>query len=96
MTLRTIQTAQVQMELMLRALLEDRFQVKVHRETRELPVLEMTVANPGKLKHGDCVMYDPAGPRPTVPGAGQPPVRYCGGSSEGRAGLDWTLERFRG
>jgi uncharacterized protein (TIGR03435 family) len=35
----------------LRALLEDRFQLKVHRETREMPIYELTVAKGGsKLK----------------------------------------------
>jgi uncharacterized protein (TIGR03435 family) len=32
---------------MLQALLEDRFQVKVHRETRELAVYALTVAKNG-------------------------------------------------
>jgi uncharacterized protein (TIGR03435 family) len=37
--------------LMLQSLLEDRFQLKSHRETRELPVYELTVAKNGpKLK----------------------------------------------
>ncbi len=35
----------------LRALLEDRFQLKVHRETREMPIYELTAAKGGsKLK----------------------------------------------
>ena len=32
---------------MLRALLEDRFRSKIHRETREIPVYDLTVARGG-------------------------------------------------
>ncbi len=40
-----------QTEERLRALLEDRFQLKVHRETREMPIYELVVAKGGsKLK----------------------------------------------
>jgi uncharacterized protein (TIGR03435 family) len=49
---------------MLRALLEDRFQLRVHRETKEGPVYELTVAKSGlKMEHskeGSCVVVDPA------------------------------------
>jgi uncharacterized protein (TIGR03435 family) len=52
--------------LMLRALLEDRFQLRVHRETKEGPVYELTVARSGlKMEHskeGSCVVFDPAHP----------------------------------
>jgi uncharacterized protein (TIGR03435 family) len=42
------------MDLRLRALLEDRFHLQVHRETRELPVYELVISKPGLLKQGDC------------------------------------------
>ena len=49
---------------MMQALLEDRFQVKVHRETREISGYVMTVDKSGvKLKpiqEGSCVRVDPA------------------------------------
>jgi uncharacterized protein (TIGR03435 family) len=45
---------QKEMDLRLRALLEDRFHLQVHRETRNLPVYELVVARPGLLKQGDC------------------------------------------
>jgi uncharacterized protein (TIGR03435 family) len=52
--------------LLLRALLEDRFQLRVHRETKEGPVYELTVAKSGlKMEHskeGSCVVFDPAHP----------------------------------
>jgi|SRR5579863_9589885 len=42
--------------LMLQALLEDRFKLVVHRETRQLPIYELTVAKGGtKLKESKCV-----------------------------------------
>jgi bla regulator protein blaR1 len=47
---------------MLRALLEDRFKLKVHREIRQVPVYELTVAKGGpKLKRfeeGSCIPFD--------------------------------------
>ncbi len=46
---------------MLRALLEDRFKLKVHRETREVPVYTLTVAEGGpKLQpfQGSCTSRD--------------------------------------
>jgi uncharacterized protein (TIGR03435 family) len=52
----------VLMGAMLRSLLEDRFHLKVHRETEEAPLDELVVA-PGGLKltpmhEGDCIPYD--------------------------------------
>jgi bla regulator protein BlaR1 len=56
---------------MLQALLEDRFKLKIHSESRELPVYELTAANGGpKLKpaqKGSCIPWDQrdtATPRP--------------------------------
>jgi len=66
--------------LKLRSLLEDRFQLKYHRETREQPVYALTVAKNGpKLpppKEGSCMAGDPTGPpRPAPGGRLSPP---CG------------------
>jgi uncharacterized protein (TIGR03435 family) len=61
--------------LRLRALLEDRFSLKVHRETRELPIFAVTVAKGGlKVQPQNCIAYDPS--RPVVPGQSRP--AYCG------------------
>lgn len=52
-----------QMFLMLQSLLEDRFQLKIHRETRELPVYNLVTAKSGlKLpppKEGACLSPTP-------------------------------------
>lgn len=65
--------------LMLQTLLEDRFQLKVHRETREGPVYELTVAESGSklqpTKAGSCIPIELKKPTAT-PEPGQPPV--CG------------------
>jgi uncharacterized protein (TIGR03435 family) len=83
-------TDQQQIRVMVQALLADRFKLKTHRETRNLPVYVLTVAKNGpKLqppKGGNC--FEPGSPRPsgatappTPPPAGQPPpplVVPCG------------------
>jgi uncharacterized protein (TIGR03435 family) len=45
---------QSQMDLMLRALLEERLHLKVHRETKSLPVYELIVSKTGLLRRGNC------------------------------------------
>jgi len=72
-----------QILLMLRSLLEDRFQLKVHRETKELPVYALTVAKGGlKLqqpKDGSCTPLDPNADLPPLrAGRGQPAPPACG------------------
>ena len=77
-----------QILLMLQGLLEDRFQLKIHRETRQLPVYALVPAKSGlKLtppQEGSCVTPAPdavpdwAGGRIAPPGRGQPPSPRCG------------------
>jgi uncharacterized protein (TIGR03435 family) len=71
---------------MLQTLLADRFLLKVHRETREVPVYALTVGNRGaKLKEAvdsNCVAP------PSGPPSGPPPrTGYCGGSLVSRGRL---------
>ncbi len=66
-----------QMRLMMQALLAERFQLKVHHETRELPVYELTAAKSGlnlpEPKPGSCSSPDPnAPPGPPRPGEAMP------------------------
>jgi uncharacterized protein (TIGR03435 family) len=65
-------------EPMLQALLETRFKLKVHRETKELPIYVLTVAKSGlkiqPAKEGSCVTPEPG--KPPAPGQRQSAV--CG------------------
>jgi uncharacterized protein (TIGR03435 family) len=81
------------MLLMLQALLEDRFQLKIRHEIREGPVYELTVAKGGyRLKPSrDCVPFDPNHlPRQTTPGEAR--IDYCGRMSRGGDGSRSTVE----
>jgi uncharacterized protein (TIGR03435 family) len=82
---------------MLQVLLEDRFKLKIHRETRELPVYVLTVAKSGnKLqasREGSCLSLDPSHP-PTQPQPGQPPISFCGRTSIRRNGAKMTVDAF--
>jgi bla regulator protein BlaR1 len=70
---------------MLQTLLAERFQLKVHRETKELPIYALLVAKNGpKLDPPRGVgCFDPAsvpaGGPPPEPNPGEGPVRPCGG-----------------
>jgi bla regulator protein BlaR1 len=61
---------------MLQSLLEDRFKLKVHRGTEDVPMFAMTVAKAGlrikPMQPGDCVPYDAAtySPNATKPTCG--------------------------
>jgi uncharacterized protein (TIGR03435 family) len=73
-------TPREELMLMLQSLLEDRFKLKVHRETKELPIYVMTTAK-GGLKvqpapDGSCVAFDPR--NPPRPAPGQPRPAFCG------------------
>jgi len=81
-----------QLFLMLQSLLEERFQLKYNRETRDLPVYALVAARGGlKLpppKEGNCVVPPPDAPnewaggrmQPPQPGQ-QPPLPRCGSVS---------------
>jgi uncharacterized protein (TIGR03435 family) len=74
---------QDQVFLMLQKLLEDRFQLRLHHETKEMPVYALVVAKNGakngsKLKEfteSGCVPFDPDKPPPPPPPPGQPFAR---------------------
>jgi uncharacterized protein (TIGR03435 family) len=70
---------------MLRTLLEDRFHLKLHRETEEVPMFALTVAKGGlKIKPmntGDCTTYVPGAPAsedPAKPSCGSLMMRGNG------------------
>lgn len=69
-----------QIPQMLQALLRDRFQIKTHRETRELPVYGLITGKGGlKLKES-----------PADPAAGKPPERSASVATSGAAGNSVT------
>jgi uncharacterized protein (TIGR03435 family) len=88
-----------QMMEMLQALLADRFQLKVHRETKELPIFLLTAAKGGiKLqpwKEGSCIVVQPGQPLPT-PAAGQPALKPCGSNIVSPKGpnLEWNAVKI--
>jgi uncharacterized protein (TIGR03435 family) len=74
---------------MLQALLEDRFKLKIHRETKEVPVYELTVAKSGlkapRFTPGSCTPFDWARPVPgQEPAPGQ---KFCAGKVERKGAI---------
>jgi uncharacterized protein (TIGR03435 family) len=67
---------------MLQVLLEERFKLTLHRETRQLPVYELAVGKGGaKLrptKEGTCTPYLEDSPPPPASAPGQPNRNFCG------------------
>jgi len=65
---------------MLQVLLENRFQLAIHHETRQLPVYQLTVGKGGpKLqtsKDGSCTPYSVNSPPLSTPSG--PPITFCG------------------
>jgi uncharacterized protein (TIGR03435 family) len=66
---------------MMRALLEDRFQLRLHREKKDVDVFELTAGSDGPrlrpAKGGDCVVSDRNHPPPD-PRRGEPSPVICG------------------
>jgi uncharacterized protein (TIGR03435 family) len=77
---------------MFRALLEDRFQLRTHRDTEEVAMYSLSVAKGGlkvkPMEEGGCVPLDPTKNRPgDIPPGGKP---WCI-QGIGFAGSDWTI-----
>jgi uncharacterized protein (TIGR03435 family) len=94
-----------QTQLMMQSLLEERFQLKAHMETRELPVYNLVVGKGGpKLKVSEDQTPPPflanGGPQPCDPEIANltlpPPPPPRGGGPEGRGGLPDLSEMPRG
>jgi uncharacterized protein (TIGR03435 family) len=75
---------------MLQSLLEDRFRLGFHRETKQLPVYELAAAKNGikiaPLKEGACVVADPQKPRQVA--LGEPAPRFCNNLRYTRGGIE--------
>lgn len=69
---RTADTDPKQIRLMWQTLLADRFKLKLHRETRELPTYDLTVVKNGPqlpaAKAADCVSFPPGTQPRHIPG----------------------------
>jgi uncharacterized protein (TIGR03435 family) len=84
-----------EMRLMLQSLLKDRFQLRIHQDTKELPIYALVLARKdGKLgpdlvesKEGSCVKVDPSQP-PPPPQPGAPRPRFCGNMMIGPFSLE--------
>jgi uncharacterized protein (TIGR03435 family) len=55
---------------MLRLLLEDRFQLKTHRDTEEVAIYSLTIAKVGlkikPIEEGSCAPFDPIKNQPRI------------------------------
>jgi bla regulator protein blaR1 len=94
MTGESMMKDKAEMDLMLQSLLEERFQLRFHRETKELPVYALAIAKGGlKLQAGTCAEYDPNNPPPR-PAPGQKRPSFCGNLSAGGRGPTQKLDAF--
>jgi len=79
---------------MLQALLEDRFKVKVHRESREVPAYALTVAKNGPklqpFQEGSCMVLDFS--RPLAPPAPGIPLCALAGRKGKASSIDWNVK----
>ncbi len=79
------------MQLMVQSLLQDRFKLALHREIKELPIYNLTVAKAGlKIQpnaEGSCIPPDPKNPGPAP---GKTFMDYCGTSGFGRCSMMGT------
>jgi uncharacterized protein (TIGR03435 family) len=80
---------------MLRELLEERFKLKLHRESKEVSLYALTVAKSGlkvkSAKEGRCVQFDP-NRIPPVPAPGEPLPVVCGRPIPGPKGRNVTFD----
>jgi uncharacterized protein (TIGR03435 family) len=77
---------------MLQAVLEDRFKLKIHYETREVPIYELAIAKSGlklnPFKPGACAPFDwNSYPQPPL----EPGQRRCGNSLLKDDNGNWVL-----
>jgi uncharacterized protein (TIGR03435 family) len=83
---------------MLQVLLEDRFKLTIHRETRQLPVYELAIGKVGaKLQlsnEGSCTPYSEDSPPPAAT-PGRPRPNLCGWHTTPGDGLNRTLDGER-
>jgi uncharacterized protein (TIGR03435 family) len=89
--------AQNEIPLMIQSLLADRFQLKMHQETKEVAIYALVMARtdgkPGpqliEAAEGSCQQRDPTN-RATPPEPGKPLQQFCGAMRMGRGSLTGT------
>jgi uncharacterized protein (TIGR03435 family) len=89
-----------QIPVMLQGLLADRFGLKFHKETKEMPVYSLVAGKPGdktpgltESKPGGCTPINPASGPPPMPAPGQAPTtKPCGRMMMGFNMLDATAQ----
>jgi len=87
----SIEQQRKDMDVRLERLLGDRFQLRVHAETKTLPIYILTVAEGGvKVHETNCSAFDPNGKLPQA-SVGERPVTACG-SRYGNKGINRTLD----
>jgi uncharacterized protein (TIGR03435 family) len=91
------QTQETMKGPMMRTLIEDRFKLKIRRETRQGPVYELKVAQGGpkleKVENGSCIPIEDFDWRTLAPGAKAPfSLQQCNGSKR-EAGLSCDERR---
>lgn len=83
---------------MMQTLLEARFHLKVHRETKELPVYALTVAKGGlkvaPIAEGSCEVFDVNHLPVPKPGDPARPFNFCGRQKPGTNAGNLTLDIF--
>lgn len=81
---------------MLQKLLEDRFRLTLHRETRQLAVYDLTETKSGiklqRSKAGSCTPFLPDSLSPPIPEASQKRLPFCGFLGFGVDGSNRTLD----
>jgi uncharacterized protein (TIGR03435 family) len=80
---------------MLRALLEDRFKLAAHRQTKQTPVYEMRLLDGTKMRPSTgerCIPYRQDAPPPAITEPNQPRPDFCDYPHLGRQGQNRTLD----
>jgi|SRR5579872_1003367 len=69
-------TTKEQLRVMLQSMLADRFKLRIHRETRDLPKYSLVVSKNGPKMKETAEVHAPTGDAPSVPRGGRPTGKY--------------------